>query len=203
MTDSRVTMRDVAIAAGVSTATVSRVINGADTVDEALVERVRIAIDQTRYIPNAAGRSLRRGGSSLIAVVIPDAENPYFTQLAMEIERVARDAGFGVIVCHTENSLDLEQQYLESLVSRQVDGVIIAPVDSHQSRIERLRESECPLVLLDRKIHGVVADFVSSHNVAAGELAAEHLFASGFRRPIVLTGNVDLHNRRSNKRFHG
>ena len=90
MVSPRPTIMDVARTAGVSSATVSRVINGATTVDKELSKRVQAAVRATGYVPNALGRSLRRGGTSQIAVVAPDAENPYFTQI-IEVEWIARD----------------------------------------------------------------------------------------------------------------
>src|SRR5699024_2898611 len=91
MASPRPTILDVARTAGASSATVSRVINGATTVDRELSKRVQAAVRDTGYVPSALGRSLRRGGTSQIAVVAPDAQNPYFTQIIGEVERIARD----------------------------------------------------------------------------------------------------------------
>ncbi|MGO3312638.1 MAG: LacI family DNA-binding transcriptional regulator, partial [Brachybacterium tyrofermentans] len=94
----RPTIMDVAAAAGVSSATVSRVVNGVASVDRDLARRVRAAVRTTGYVPNALGRSLRRGGTAQIAVVTPDAENPYFTQIISEVERIVRADHYSVTV---------------------------------------------------------------------------------------------------------
>src|SRR5699024_10897102 len=96
------TILAVARTAGVPSATVSRVMNGASTVDKELSRRVRAAVRSTGYVPNAMGRSLRRGGTAQIAVVAPDAENPYFMQIISEMERIARGENHSVTVAHTE-----------------------------------------------------------------------------------------------------
>ena len=173
---ARPTIMDVARAAGVSTATVSRVVNGASTVDRELVRKVQAAVRATGYVPSALGRSLRRGGTSQIAVVAPDAENPYFTQ----------------IVSHTEDSLELERRSIAHLVARQVSGVLLVPVSSRESDVTPLREAGIPVVLVDRAIEGADADLVATDNVDAGRQAARHLADRGYLRPMVIAGPAEL-----------
>lgn len=188
----RPTILDVARTAGVSTATVSRVINGASTVDRALCARVTAAIRQTGYVPNAVGRSLRRGGTGMLAVVVPDAENPYFHQIISEVERIARAEKHTVTVAHTENDLDLERKCFKQLVSRQVAGVVLIPLDAKRTDLSPLTNAQVPLVLVDRWVDGAATDLVMTDNVDAGRQAAEHLAENGFERPIVIAGPADL-----------
>lgn len=188
----RPTIKDVALAAGVSSATVSRVINGAATVDKELTRRVRSAVRQTGYVPNAAGRSLRRQESTQIALVLPDSTNPYFMQLTGEVERIARNSGYSVMIAHTDNDLDLERDTLAQLVGQQVEGMIIAAVDELLSDLSGLQEMKMPLVLVDRPVRDVTADYVTTDNVDAGAQAAQHLFRRGFRAPVVITGGPAL-----------
>src|SRR5690625_4952853 len=103
----RPTIMDVARTAGVSSATVSRVMNGASTVDKELSRRVPAAVRSTGYVPNAMGRSLRRGGTAQIAVVAPDADNLYFMQIVSEMERTARGWNHAGTVAHTGADLEL------------------------------------------------------------------------------------------------
>jgi len=182
----------VARAAGVSTATVSRVINGASTVDKELARKVQAAVRSTGYVPNAVGRSLRRGGTSQIAVVAPDAENPYFAQIVMEVERIARAQNHSVTVAHTEDDLDLERLAFSHLVGRQVSGVLLVPVSSGRTDISPLREAGIPVVLVDRAIQGAEADLVATDNLDAGRQAARHLQERGYRRPMVIAGPAEL-----------
>ena len=143
---TRPTITDVARTAGVSTATVSRVINGAPTVDKELSRRVQAAVRSTGYVPSALGRSLRRGGTSQIAVVAPDAENPYFVQIISEVERIARGQNHSVSVSHTEDDLEVERRSIEQLVSRQVSGVVVVPVSSTETDLSPLISAGIPVV---------------------------------------------------------
>ncbi|UQN29342.1 LacI family DNA-binding transcriptional regulator [Brachybacterium kimchii] len=188
----RPTILDVASAAGVSTATVSRVVNGAQNVDKELSRRVRSAVRSTGYVPNAAGRSLRSGASAQVAVVTPDAENPYFTRVISEVERMARGQGYSVMVAHTEDDLEREREVFPQLVSRQIAGVILTVVDENLSDVTPLLAAGTPLVLVDRRVHGADVDLVVTDNLDAGRRGAQHLAEQGFRRPVVLTGPEGL-----------
>ncbi|HIY25219.1 MAG TPA: LacI family transcriptional regulator [Candidatus Brachybacterium merdigallinarum] len=192
MASRRPTILDVASAAGVSTATVSRVINGATTVDKELSRRVQAAVRDTGYVPNALGRSLRRGGTSQIAVVAPDSENPYFMQIISEVERIARTQSHTVTVAHTEEDLDLERECFRQLVARRVTGVLLVPVDSRSTDVSPLTETGIPLVLVDRGIDGVATDVVATDNLDAGRQAAHHLHERGFRAPAAIAGPASL-----------
>lgn len=192
MATRRPTILDVARAAGVSTATVSRVINGSPTVDKGLRAKVELAVQSTGYVPNAVGRSLRRGGTGMIAVVAPDAENPYFTQIISEVERIARNEKHAVTVAHTEHDLELERETFAQLVGRQVAGVVLIPVDGRSTDLTPLTTARIPLVLVDRWVEGAATDLVATDNVDAGRQAAAHLAERGFTRPVVLTGPADL-----------
>lgn len=192
MVSPRPTIMDVARTAGVSSATVSRVINGASTVDKEMSRRVRAAVRSTGYVPNAMGRSLRRGGTSQIAVVAPDAENPYFTQIISEVERIARGDHYSVTVAHTEDDLDIERDCFAQLVGRHVSGVLLVPVHSTHTDLSLLTEAGIPVVLVDRWIEGAGTDLVATDNLDAGRQAARHLHARGFRAPAVIAGPSQL-----------
>lgn len=192
MVSARPTIMDVARTAGVSSATVSRVINGATTVDKELSRRVQAAVRDTGYVPNALGRSLRRGGTSQIAVVAPDAENPYFTQIISEVERIARDQNHSVTVAHTEDDLAVEQACFAQLVGRRVSGVLLVPVDGVRTDLRPLTDAGIPVVLVDRGIDGADTDVVATDNLDAGRQAARHLHERGFRAPVVIAGPAAL-----------
>lgn len=192
MSAPRPTILDVARAAGVSSATVSRVINGAPSVDKELTRRVRTAVNRTGYVPNAAGRSLRRKDPSQIALVTPDAENPYFMHVANEVEAIARRAGYTVMLCHTEGELERENEYFSLLVSRQISGIIIAIADESGSDLSVIIEAGIPTVLVDRRPRTSHSDFVATDNFDAGQQAANHLWEQGFREPVCITGPSTL-----------
>ena len=181
---SKVTVRDVAKAAGVSVATVSRVMNGATGVSPDLRERVLKAIKETHYVPNVAGRVLRQQRSSLIAVVTPEPENPYFMRLTAEVESVARRNGYGVLVAHSDHQVSREVDALRQLAARQVAGAIVICADERHSNLSPLTDLEIPTVLIDRSPRSSVLDFVSTDNHLAGRLAAQHLSDQGYRQPV-------------------
>jgi DNA-binding LacI/PurR family transcriptional regulator len=192
MVSRRPTILDVARAAGVSSATVSRVINGATTVDKELSRRVQAAVQDTGYVPDALGRSLRRGGTSQIAVVAPDSENPYFMQIISEVERIARTENHTVTVAHTEDDLALEHECVRQLVGRRVSGVLLVPVDSAGTDLTPLTDAGIPVVLVDRAVDGAATDVVATDNLDAGRQAARHLHERGFRAPAVIAGPASL-----------
>lgn len=189
---SKVTVRDVAKAAGVSVATVSRVMNGATGVSPDLRERVLKAIKETHYVPNVAGRVLRQQRSSLIAVVTPEPENPYFMRLTAEVESVARRNGYGVLVAHSDHQVSREADALRQLAARQVAGAIVICADERHSNLSPLTDLEIPTVLIDRSPRSSVLDFVSTDNHLAGRLAAQHLSDQGYRQPVCICGPAHL-----------
>ena len=105
-------MRDVAEAAGVSTATVSRVLNKSADVDPALVERVMAAVERLRYKPNLTARGLRTQSTPVLALIISDIENPFFTSVCRGVEDVASRAGYSVMLCNADGDLAKEQEYI-------------------------------------------------------------------------------------------
>ncbi|MGW8887204.1 LacI family DNA-binding transcriptional regulator [Streptomyces sp. NPDC055749] len=184
-----VTIHDVAQRAGVSAATVSRVVNGQANVAPALAERVRAAIRELDYRGNAAARNLRRNRSSLWAVVISDIGNAFFTSLVRGIEDVAAPLGFSVVLCNTDDNLGKEGQYIDAALAEQMAGVVISPSGSAQ-HIKRLLAAGTPVVAIDRVLKGAAVDTVVVDNEGGAEAAVTHLFESGYERIACITGPV-------------
>jgi LacI family transcriptional regulator len=185
------TIYDVARRAEVSPATVSRVVNGRANVDPALAERVRSAMRDLNYRPNAVARNLRRSRTSMWAVIISDISNPFFTSLVRGVEDVAQTAGFSVVLCNTDNDEAKEGQYVNAALTEQVAGVIISPTaDSPQVR--RLLDAGVPVVVIDRQVTDTPVDTVLVDNERGAEEATGHLAASGYRRIACITGPVGL-----------
>jgi LacI family transcriptional regulator len=180
------TIYEVAARAGVSPATVSRVLNGTKVLPES--ERaVRAAADELQFTPNRTARSLRRQNSLVIALLIPDIENPFFTALARGVEDRARQAGYSVVLCNTDDDTGREADYIEIALSEHMAGVILAPA-ADDSDLSKLIARDRPVVAVDRSPHGVAIDAVTVDNRAGGMAAAESLFAAGFRRVACITG---------------
>ncbi len=126
------TISDVARRAGVSSMTVSRVINGTGYTSAEARARVEAAIEELGYVPNALARQLRSKRTKTIALVVSDISNPFFTTIARGVEDVAMAHGFSVMYCNTDESEAEEEQYLLMLVERQIDGVLLVPDAQHR-----------------------------------------------------------------------
>lgn len=178
------TIYDVAAAAGVSAATVSRVLNRGDA-SPAVAARVREAAERLHYTPSRTARSLRRRSSEVVALLIPDIENPYFTELARGVSDVLNDAGYSLVLCNTDEDADREREFLRVADSENMAGVIIAPTAG--STLEPVMSSGRPVVTVDRLSLPEV-DTVTMSNLEAGRSAAEHLFGLGRHRVACVTG---------------
>lgn len=180
---------DVADAAQVSVATVSRALNNSARVDPVLAERVREAAERLGYQPNAVARNLRRKGTQLWALIITNIDNPFYTALARGVEDLAQESGFSVLLCNTNEDQRKEDRYLEVAARERVAGVILAP-RSPQSDISILRSGNIPVVVVDRHCDDPT-DFVTSASFEGAVMATEHLLRQGWRRPACITRPAD------------
>jgi LacI family transcriptional regulator len=179
------TIYEVAARAGVSPATVSRVFNG-QPVSADKARRVHEAAQELRYVPNRTARRLRRQTSELIALLIPDIENPFFTALARGVEDRAQASGFSVVLCNTDDDPAKETRYLDIANSEDMAGVILAPA-SVDGDISHAIVHGRPLVAVDRHT-GFDIDSVMVDNRAAGMAATQALFDAGFERVACIAG---------------
>jgi LacI family transcriptional regulator len=182
-----VTIQDVARRAGVSAATVSRVVNGRMNVAPELTERVRAAIRELDYQGNAAARNLRRRRSSLWAVVISDIGNAFFTSVMRGIEDVAAPLGFSVVLCNTDDDPAKEERYIDAALAEQMAGVVISP-SRNPRHVKRLLAAGMPVVAIDRALKGAAADTVLVDNEGGAEAAVTHLLERGYRSVACITG---------------
>ncbi|WP_168217866.1 LacI family DNA-binding transcriptional regulator [Occultella kanbiaonis] len=179
---------DVAREAGVSTATVSRVLNGLGTVDPELAVRVRRAAEVTRYVPNPNGRALRRQRADVWAAIVSDVQNPFFTSLVTAVEHVAVRSGISVMLCNTDEQLDRERSYLSTAVAQRMAGVVVSVTSEAESDLSALLTAQVPTVVVDRRVHDFTGDTILLDNVEAGRLATEHLLMLGHRDIMCLAG---------------
>lgn len=179
------TIYDVAELAGVSPATVSRVFNGTSVSDEK-VAAVRAAAKQLKFTPNRTARTLRRQSSEVIGLIIPDIENPYFTEMARGVEDVASEAGYSVVLCNSDAQLDKEATYLQIAIAEHMSGVIIATA-SEESDLEPVIGTGRPVVAVDRAT-AYDLDGVVMANRAAGASATQDLIRAGYRRIAYIGG---------------
>ena len=182
------TINDVAKLAGVSAMTVSRVINNSGYIGRETRSRVEAAIAELAYVPNAVGRQLRSKQTKMLALVLSDIMNPFFTTIARGVEDVARARGFSVMFCNTDESEAEEAQYLLMLVQRQVDGVLLVPASTSGKPLRLLSSHHMPVVVLDRRIQSRQIDSVRSDSEAGAYTLTQHLIGLGHRRIAMLTG---------------
>ncbi len=178
------TIRDVAKLADVSTATVSRVINGNGYVNAETKRRVTEAIDQLNYVPNDVARSLFKGRSKMIALFVPDITNPFFPAMARAVEDIANQRDFTFVLCNTDNDPAKESAYLNALQQKSADGFII--VSSSISDVQ-LQEIRVPMVALDR-ITGRSISSVTVNNRSGSRQAVQYLKSIGCKRIAHICG---------------
>lgn len=194
-------IRDVAALAGVSIATVSNAMHRPERVSKAAAERVRQAIEELGYVPNVAARQLRAGRSSAIGMAVLNITNPFFSEVVLGAEDAVEESGYAVIVGNSYDSLKRESRYLELFEQQRLDGVLLAPVSDDLSRLEIFSRRRMPVVLVDRVDPSGRHLSVSLDDVRGGELAAEHLLASGARHIAFVGGPIRLAQMRD--RFEG
>lgn len=182
------TIREVANLAGVSSTTVSHVVNKSRFVSEKVRLRVLAAMEELEYRPNALAQSLRSGHTHTIALLLPDSANPFFAELGRAIEREAFRAGYNVILCNTEADFEKENIYIEVLMKKKVDGVVFCSVGSRKDSFRELSSSKLPVVVLDREVSETNMDTVVCDNRQGGYLATRHLLELGHRRIGCIAG---------------
>ncbi len=177
------TIKDVAARAGVSVATVSRVLSGKEGVRKELAERVQAAALALDYHPNQAARRLRERKSRIIGVLVPDIQIPFFASIVVGIDKILQEAGYLLLLGNTNETLAGEQAHLSIFLSEDVSGVIFAAADGRDtSNYRRLLELGIPLVAIDRSPGDLEVDTVQLNNVQAAYQAVNHLIEEGHTR---------------------
>ena len=181
-------IKDVARAAGVSPATVSRVLNGTGRVSADRAERVRAVVARLGYQPFSPARALRRQATDVWAVIVADIENPFFTLIVRGIEDGAHKRGFRVMLCNSDEDLEKEAAYIDVALAERMGGVVIAVASAQKSRLAPLLERGVPVVAIDRRPAGHDVDCVLVDNKLGAAQATAHLLAAGARRIACITG---------------
>jgi DNA-binding LacI/PurR family transcriptional regulator len=175
-------IKDVAQLAGVSSATVSRVLAGKPHVREDVRQRVLQAVKQLGYQPSRVARSLRVRSSQIIGLIISDIQNPFFTALVRAVEDQAYAHQYAIFLCNSDENSHKEALYIDLMLSERVAGVILTPTRETGSPARKLQEAGIPVVVVDRRIRDMDLDTVVLDNVAAAHSLVAHLIAQGHRR---------------------
>jgi len=186
----KVTIADIARMAGVSKATVSRVINNKpDGVGSEVREKILELIDTLGYQPNRVARSLATAQSRELVLILPDITNPFFSVLLRGVEDFAKTKDYTVFLCNTDGDIENEQQQLLGFFGKRVAGVILVSNAEGYPRLGRIQSSRPPIVLLDRKAKALdCALLIQTDNESGGRMAARHLLELGRKKIAYLTG---------------
>lgn len=182
------TVKDVAQRAGVSVATVSRCLSGESRVREQTRARVLQAVQELGYQPDQVARSLRKRRTTVIALIISTIENIFFTEVAHAAEIAARNRGYNLIVCNTDENPSLEATYLSILDRQLIAGVILAPAPGDAAHLTQYVDKELPIVLINRRLEQFACSSIVSDDQAAAQACVSHLIAAGRRRIAAITG---------------
>lgn len=185
------TMRDVAARAGVSTKTVSRVFNDDPHVLPPTRQAVEAAMRELNYVPNVLATTFRAGRASVIGVAVPDIVDPFFSAIARGVEDAARERGMSTMVTSVGEDPAGERAALESMLGRQLSGLVVAPVGLEHSWLERWRE-HTPIVFVDRAPVGLEADAFTEQDEQGAQLAVSHLQDHGHRRIAYMGDAIHL-----------
>lgn len=182
-------MRDIARMAGVSTATVSRILNDmSGQASKETVKRVMDAVAATGYVPNSMARSLRRRDPRALILLLPNIDNPFLTQVARGVEDVAQTEGFSVLLCNSDDQPQKERSYLQIAESGGASGVIAVPTTPHLD-VSSLESLKVPVVAILRPLEGNASvDTILIDTFSASRNATRHLLSQGHRRIGCLAG---------------
>jgi LacI family transcriptional regulator len=186
-----VTLNDIAARAGVSASTASRVLNGQAAqyrISSETEQAVRRAAHDLNYRANHLARGLRLRKTHTLGVVAPDLSNPFFAHIIKRVQSAAHGHGYSLVVCNTDESLDLEVEQVSLLHRKRVDGLIAMPVGQRYGHYQDWVEKGVPLVLVDRCSDEVEAPGVAVDNYRGAYEATEHLIAAGHRRIALIQG---------------
>lgn len=185
------TIKDVARHAGVSTATVSRVINNSGFVRPDTVQKVLSAIEEIQYVPNITARNLKNDSSSIIAFLISNISNTHFTIMAKTIDSILRNAGYSLMVSSTDDDPKTEIEQLKRMQSLNVQGIILNTTGRNDKLVAELSE-KIPMVLVDRSVSSLEfrGDFVGSNGYSGVYDITEHLIDRGHRRIAIISSDL-------------
>jgi LacI family transcriptional regulator len=192
---TKITIKDIARVANVSHTTVSRALNDKSRICRETKEKILSIAKELNYRPNFVARSLVMKRTKTLGLVITTIVNPFYPELAQEIETTANSLGYNIILCCTHSNLSTEKQYIDMLRSKGVDGIIFTSAHMNDLNIEELAEEGFPIILVNRRTYKPSirerVDYVGINNTLGGYVAVEHLIRLGHQRIGVIGGQPD------------
>lgn len=188
---TQMTLQSIAERCGVSVTTISRVLSGQAEryrISKETEEAVRKMAKEANFVPNQIARGLRLKRTHTIGLVVPEISNPFFASIAHQVNTGTRTAGYSLMVCGTDDDIQLEKQSLKLLRSRSVEGIVLCPVGQSSDHLKDFVGGNLPLVLVDRYFPDLPLPYVGSDNVAGARQATELLISNGHRRIACLQG---------------
>ncbi|WP_219834532.1 LacI family DNA-binding transcriptional regulator [Paenibacillus sp. R14(2021)] len=190
------TIYDVARQAGVSIATVSKVINRTGKISEKTRERISEIMAEMGYAPNLVATALSSKKTYMIGLLLPDISNPYFAELARNIEDRAQELGYNIVICNTDNHVDKEREYLTFLQQKSVDGILLATGLAHPESLGLVTGKNLPITVIAREVPRSPVNTVLVDDFMGGYLAAAHLLELGHRDIAIIVESMDLESSR-------
>lgn len=181
-------IKDIADAAGVSTATVSRVLSGKQNVRPEVKAKVLAVVKKLNYSPNRAARSLRSRKTTSIGLIVADIQNPFFASVSRAVEDVAQANDYSVILCNTDEDPEKERMYLELMQNENAAGIILSPTGRLAEHFPQELVDYGPMVVIDRKVDGAAVDSVVIDNFHAAQILTSHMLDHGYQRIAGLFG---------------
>ena len=191
----KVSLKDIAEKVGVSTALVSYVLNGKEKekrVGAELVKKIKKVANDLNYTPNQIARSLRKGNTKTLGLIVADIANPFFGTMARVVEDEANRFGYTLVIGSSDEDSNKLGKLIDTLCNRQVDGFIIVPPEGSDSHIEELLKRDVPLVLTDRYFEWLDTNYVVLDNYAATNEATTYLINKGYRRIGIVAQDSEL-----------
>lgn len=190
----RPTISDVALLAGVSRSTVSQYLNKRyKHMSEATKEKIKRSIAELNYQPNELARGLKQKKTSMIGIIVATITSEFTTEIVRSIEDECSKKGIQLIICNAEDDYQKERQYINTLVARQIDGLITFPNAENKEVYLELVKHDYPLVFLDRKIDGVHVPTILFDNIEASRMAVDHFIKKGHEKIAILTKPMGQH----------
>ncbi len=191
---AKFTVKDIAEMAGVSTATVSRVLNekAIGNMRQETYERIKRIISATHYSPNPMAAALRSGATRVVGVILPNSINPYYAQLGKWIEDVAFKNGFLTLLCNSDSDVDREKAYINLLVAQRVSGILFCSTALTGEEISAIATNKLRVILLDEKLEDYDGNMVVGDDYTGGFKGAEYLHSLGHKNILIVTGPSHL-----------